>query len=518
MIDLTKIPKKTGCYMFKDNLDKIIYIGKAKDLSKRVKSYFKKNNLDEKTRILVSNIKDIDFFVTDNEIEALILENNLIKKNKPKYNIDLKDSKRYAYIQVTEEEFPRILIARKIDGEGKFYGPFVSAVSRDYIIEALNKVFKIRTCKKLPHKECIRYSIGLCSAPCILKISKSDYEKNIKSAELILKGKINDLIRVLFNEMKEFSRNQEYERALGIKSQIEAIKNLEERQKMERQIKYDEDLINYVLHEGKVYLMIFKSKKGIIENKIDFDFEESPNFLEEFIVQYYSEKETIIPKRIILPIKVEKILQDYLQKISKRRIKIETPIKGDKKNLLDLIKKNIEINLFENIEKVEDLAKELRLNDYPKTIECFDISHLSGTLTVASMVQFRNGKPDKSNYRRFKIKTVEGIDDFASIREVIRRRYTKLILNKESLPNLIVIDGGKGQLSSALKELEKLNIKIPIVSIAKREEEIFEPGKSEPIVLNKKGKALRFLQEIRDEAHRFAISYNKVLRKKKMFE
>jgi len=318
--------------------------------------------------------------------------------------------------------------------------------------------------------------------------------------------------------MKEFSRNQEYERALGIKSQIEAIKNLEERQKMERQIKYDEDLINYVLHEGKVYLMIFKSKKGIIENKIDFDFEESPNFLEEFIVQYYSEKETIIPKRIILPIKVEKILQDYLQKISKRRIKIETPIKGDKKNLLDLIKKNIEINLFENIEKVEDLAKELRLNDYPKTIECFDISHLSGTLTVASMVQFRNGKPDKSNYRRFKIKTVEGIDDFASIREVIRRRYTKLILNKESLPNLIVIDGGKGQLSSALKELEKLNIKIPIVSIAKREEEIFEPGKSEPIVLNKKGKALRFLQEIRDEAHRFAISYNKVLRKKKMFE
>src|SRR3989344_5014000 len=331
MIDLTKIPKKTGCYMFKDNLDKIIYVGKAKDLSKRVKSYFKKNNLDEKTRILVSNIKDRDFFVTDNEIEALILENNLIKKNKPKYNIDLKDSKRYAYIQVTEEEFPRILIARKIDGEGKFYGPFVSAVSRDYIIEALNKVFKIRTCKKLPHKECIRYSIGLCSAPCILKISKSDYEKNIKSAELILKGKINDLIRILFNEMKEFSRNQEYERALGIKSQIEAIKNLEERQKMERQIKYDEDLINYVLHEGKVYLMIFKSKKGIIENKIDFDFEESPNFLEEFIVQYYSEKETIIPKRIILPIKVEKILQDYLQKISKRRIKIETPIKGNKK-------------------------------------------------------------------------------------------------------------------------------------------------------------------------------------------
>ena len=261
---------------------------------------------------------------------------------------------------------------------------------------------------------------------------------------------------------------------------------------------------------------IFNSKKGLIENKIEFEFDYKEGFLEDFLVQYYSENQ--IPSEIILPTEVEFSVNEYLDKVKNEKVKLTKPEKGEKKDLLDLVRMNIEINLFGDYEKIEDLQESLRLNDLPRVIECFDISHLSGTSTVASMVQFRNGKPDKSNYRRFKIQTVEGIDDFSSMAEVIRRRYSKLKFEKLAFPNLIVVDGGKGQLSSALNELEKLNLKVPIISLAKREEEIFLPGKSNPIILDKKSKALKLLQHIRDEAHRFAISYNRLLRKKKVRE
>ncbi len=514
--DLTKVPHNPGCYLFLDKDRKIIYVGKAKDLRKRVTSYFSKKDHDAKTQVMLSEARDIDFIVTNSEVEALILENNLIKKNTPKYNIDLKDSKRYAYLEVTNEKFPRLLIARKTKSEGRLYGPFTSAQNRDYIRQVLIKTFKIRTCNKLPKRPCLRYHIGLCEAPCVGKQTEEDYLSNIKSVETVLKGKIKKLIKNLGKSMLNSSNTQDYERAMRYRDQIRALKFLEERQTMERQKKYNEDIINYLVKGDKVYLMLFNIHKGMLENKQDFEFEKKSEFLEEFLVQYYSENP--IPKEIILPEKVERSIGEYLRKLRGKKLILNVPQKGEKKELLDLVEKNIEIQYFGDADKLNDLKNKINLQEIPSVIECFDISHLAGTALVGSMVQFRNAKPDKSNYRRFKIKTVEGIDDFAAIAEIVRRRYYRLVMNKEPLPNLIVIDGGVGQLHYAIKELEKLGVKVPVVALAKKEEEIYIYGKKEPLRLDKKSKGLLLLIAIRDEAHRFAIKYNKLLRSKKLRE
>ena len=513
MIKLSNIPNNPGCYIFKDKSNKIIYIGKAKNLCKRVKSYFQKTELDPKTQALVQNIKSVDFFVTDNEVEALLLENNLIKKNRPKYNIDLRDSKSYAFIKITDEEYPRLLIARrKRMGKGKFYGPFIHANTRDYIIWTLKKTFQIRTCKRIPKKACLRYHINLCTAPCIGKISKIEYNDKIKMVELILKGGTKELLESLNEKMKNASEKMNFERALELRNQRDAIEWLSEKQKMERQKIYNEDIINYIIEKDKVYLILFNVYKGILENKQDFEFEYSENFLEEFIVQYYSENN--VPRELIISKELDSSLIDFLKTKRNGSVKITIPKKGEKKHLMDLVNKNIELSFFGDIEKLEDLKTKIKLHELPNVIECFDISHLSGTSTVASMVQFRNAKPDKSNYRRFKIMTVDGIDDTSAIAEVVRRRYTRLIRDFVEMPKLIIIDGGRGQLNSAINEINKLNLKIPIISIAKKLEDIYVPGLMFPMKLNKKSKALKLIQEIRDEAHRFAISYNRLLRQK----
>ena len=513
MIKLSNIPNNPGCYIFKDKSNKIIYIGKAKNLNKRVKSYFQKTELDPKTQALVQNIKSVDFFVTDNEVEALLLENNLIKKNRPKYNIDLRDSKSYAFIKITDEEYPRLLIARrKRMGKGKFYGPFIHANTRDYIIWTLKKTFQIRTCKRIPKKACLRYHINLCTAPCIGKISKIEYNDKIKMVELILKGGTKELLESLNEKMKNASEKMNFERALELRNQRDAIEWLSEKQKMERQKIYNEDIINYIIEKDKVYLILFNVYKGILENKQDFEFEYSENFLEEFMVQYYSDNN--VPRELIISKELDSSLIDFLKTKRNGSVKITIPKKGEKKHLMDLVKKNIELSFFGDIEKLEDLKTKLKLHELPNVIECFDISHLSGTSTVASMVQFRNAKPDKSNYRRFKIMTVDGIDDTSAIAEVVRRRYTRLIRDFVEMPKLIIIDGGRGQLNSAINEINKLNLKIPIISIAKKLEDVYVPGLMFPMKLNKKSKALKLIQEIRDEAHRFAISYNRLLRQK----
>lgn len=532
MINLKGIPKNPGCYLFKDKLGSVIYVGKAKSLVKRVKSYFQKEHEDIKTNVLVSKIRDIDFVVTDSEVEALVLENNLIKKYKPKYNIDLKDSKRYAYLEVTAEKFPRLLVARskKVDDgskrkPGKFYGPFVSGMSRDYVLRALRKIFQIRTCNRLPKRKCMRYDIGLCSGPCVGKISERDYVRDVKNAEMVLKGKTRGVIEMLDKKMKAFSRNEDFERALTIREQIRSIRALSEKQKMERQKKYDEDFINWIIHEGRVYLILFNAKKGILENKQFFDFEWTPNFLEEFLVQFYSDYDC--PKEVVLPpldissgddltgqaVKIDKGLRDFIKDKDGR---IVVPKQGEKMELLDLVKKNIDIAVFGDSDKIKELGEKLKLNSIPKVIECFDISHLSGTDVVASMVQFRDGQPDKSNYRRFKIRGGDVNDDYAAMCEVIGRRYSGLKKSGEDLPDLVVVDGGKGQLGVALDVLDELKIGIPVISLAKKLEEVFVPGRNEGIGLNGKSKALRLLQEIRDEAHRFAISYQRLLRRKRI--
>ena len=516
MYNIDHIPKNPGCYIFKNKNDKAIYVGKAKNLKKRLNSYQYKKDLDLKTRAMLSNAKKIDFIVTDNEVESLILENTLIKKYQPKYNIRLKDAKSHTYLLLTDEEYPRLIINRDKKGKGKLFGPFVNAQERNYLLHFIRKTFMIRTCKKMPKKPCLRYHIKLCNAPCIGNISKEEYNRKIIKVKMMLSGKTYELLKKLEQEMKKYSDKKMFEQAIFTRDEINAVKYLNEQQKMQREKRYNEDIINYEIKDDKVYLMLFNIFKGTLSNKEEFVFDYNQDFFEEFIIQYYSEKP--IPKELIIPQKVAESVKQFLCETKQSSVKITIPEKGEKKKLLRLVLKNIEIMFFADIDKVKTLKTRLHLNQDPFVIECFDISHLSGTSTVGSMVQFRNGKPDKSNYRRFRIRTVEGIDDTAAIAEVVKRRYNRLKKEEKELPDLIIIDGGCGQLNYALKELEKLNVKIPIISIAKKYEEIYIPGYIQSLRLEKKDKALHFIQEIRDEAHRFAIKYNRLLRKKEMIK
>jgi excinuclease ABC subunit C len=514
MFSIEKIPIDSGCYLFKDKKDNIIYVGKAKNLKKRLSNYNRNNNLDIKTKYLLKNTSSIDYVVTDNEIEAFILENTLIKKYQPKYNINLKDSKNYAFIQLTVEKYPRIMIARKKIGKGKFYGPFVSAKERDYILYFLRRTFKIRTCNRIPKKACLRYHIDLCSAPCINEITVEEYNDSINKIKMVLSGKSKELIKQMKKKMKINIKELKYEKAQKIKNEITALEKINEKQNMQRQKKHDEDIINFRIKNHTVYLLLFHIYKGTLTDKNEFIFDYNDDFLDEFIIQYYSENH--IPKEIIISKKLSDSIISFLQTKKGGNVIINKPLKGEKKQLLELVDKNINKSFFKGQDKTNSLKIKLKLKKIPKIIECFDISHLSGTSIVGSMVQFDEGQPCKKNYRRFRIRSVNKIDDFEAIAEIVRRRYKRLINEKSKLPDLIIIDGGKGQLNSALKELKKLDLDISIISIAKKFDEIFSPNLISPIKLDKKDNALKYVQEIRDEAHRFAINYNKLLRKKEL--
>ncbi len=516
MFDINLMPKDSGCYIFRDKNNKVIYVGKAKNLKKRVSNYNRINNLDLKTKFLVNNVRSIDYIVTDNEIEAFILENTLIKKYQPKYNINLKDAKNYAYIKITDETYPRILVARDKKGKGIFYGPFVSAKERDYILYFLRRTFKIRTCNKIPKKACLRYHINLCSASCTGNISLDEYNESIKKVKMILSGKSSDLIKKLHKEMQVFIKNLQYEQAIKIRNEINALEKINERQNMQRQKKYNEDIISFKIKDNRVFLILFHVYKGTLSDKNEFVFEYNDDFLDEFIIQYYSENK--IPNEIIISRKMSDSIISFLQTMKGGNVKVNMPLKGEKKQLLDLVEKNIDKTFFKEINKSKSLKLKLDLLKNPKIIECFDISHLSGTSTVGSMVQFIDGKAFKNNYRRYRIRSVKKINDFEAISEVVRRRYQRIINENSIFPDLIIIDGGKGQLNSAIKELKKLNLDIPIISIAKHFEEIYTPNHMKPIRLEKKDIALKYIQEIRDEAHRFAINYNKLLRVKELIK
>ncbi|MEN6442967.1 MAG: excinuclease ABC subunit UvrC [Methanoregula sp.] len=514
MIDPATLPENPGCYLYADTGGTIIYVGKAKNLKKRVSSYFSKKDHDPKTRSLVEHIASVDVMVTNTETEAFLLENTLIKKHQPKYNIDLKDAKRYAWIELTCEEFPRLVIARQTKGDGTFFGPFVSAAERDHVLKVVKKAFHLRTCKKIPKRPCLRRHMQSCSAPCTGTLSPQEYDGNVKKAALLLKGKGGELLERLRQEMAERSAAEDYERALELRNEIAAIGHLADRQTVERRREYDQDVIACRASAGQVYLVVFNVEHGSLSNKQEYTFEAVEDFFDEFLVQYYSEREP--PAELILDHATDPALAGFLSQKKGRHVDVIFPQRGEKKQLLDLALKNLEIAFFRDVLKGADLGAALGLVPAPSVIECFDISHLSGTAMVGSMVQFRDGKPDKSNYRRFRIKTVEGIDDFASIAEVVKRRYQRLVDEHAALPDLVIIDGGKGQLSSATGVLGTLGIDIPVIAIAKREEEIYVPGAVLPLRLDRKSSALRYVEEIRDEAHRFAVSYNRLLRKKKV--
>jgi excinuclease ABC subunit C len=521
MIDLKKIPENPGCYFYKDVSGKIIYIGKAKNLKKRVSSYFKKDDFDSKTKALIENISSMDYIVTKNELEALLLENNLIKKHKPKYNIIFKDSKEYTYITLTNEKFPRFVILREKPKENqKSFGPFISAEKRDDILKYINKYFKLRTCRKLPKTSCIRYHIGQCTAPCIKNISQEEYLKIIENVINVLKGKTEKVIIGLEKKMNYFSKINNFESALVLRDQINAIKYLSLKQNVEKAKVFDQDLINYIIYNQKAYFVLFNISKGILVNKREFIFDifEEDTVLDDFLLKFYIDKKNM-PKEVIVPKEVSLSIIDFFKK-KKININFVFPKIGEKKELLYFAYKNIEIKFFENTLALKELKEALSLKEIPKIIECFDISHTSGKNTVGSMVQFLDGRENKKEYRRFKIKSYQGSNDYLGIYEIVKRRYTRVLKEGKDLPNLIVIDGGKGQLSFAKKAIDSLNLykKIDLISLAKREEEIFKEDNLFPIKLLKTSKALKLLQRIRDQAHRFAITYNRLLRKKSLFK
>jgi excinuclease ABC subunit C len=513
-VEIRCLPTSPGCYLFRDASGEILYIGKAKQLRHRVASYFQKDRPDPKADLLVSRIASVDVIVTANEVEALILENNLIKHHQPRYNINLKDAKNFAYIQITREDFPRISIARRAEGGGRFFGPFVSARERDHLLHLLKRVFCLRTCRRMPRRPCLRAYMNSCSAPCTGRIGTTEYYTQVERAVGVLQGHIKPLIADLREEMAKHSRQQEYEQARVIRDQISALDRLEIRQHVERPRSFDQDVVAYLVRGDLIHLLVFSVFHGKLAEKEEFSFSLHENFFEEFLVQYYSEKEP--PRELILSEPVDPVVEEFLSGRRGSPVTVTVPQRGAKARLLELVCRNLELAAGSAGLKVEALQRALRLPEPPRIIECFDISHLSGTSMVGSMVRYNDGSPDKSQYRRFRIRSADMPDDVTAMAEVVRRRYTRLLREESVLPDLILVDGGKGQLHSALEELRKLGISIPLAALAKQEEEIYVPGLSLSLNLSRTDRASLYLQEIRDEAHRFAHAYHILLRRREV--
>ena len=548
---LRDVPKNPGVYLHSNVKKEIIYVGKANSLQDRLKYYFSPQiDATPKIKELMNNIHDFDFIVTESEQEALLLENQLIKKYQPKYNARLKDDKSYPYIKITKsEEFPQIVISRNPKNDkNKYYGPYSSISSVRQTLDLLSKIFPYRTCTKeitgKDKKACLEFDIGRCKAPCIGNSDQAEYEEIISSVEKFLSGKTSPIVKEIKNEMVKASNAQNYERAAVYRDRIKAIERILEKQKVSG-LRYETfDLISCVKIDNEAMIIVFNIRKGnmIAHEKFRIERTESTEveeIIRLFLYDYYS-KSIFIPNSILVSEypSEKNIIKDFLENKSKKKINISIPVRGTKKKLLEMGTSNAKeslkqwqikwINDSKKTRKaLNDLQNELGLINLPNRIECFDIYHIQGSNVVASMSVFENGLPKKSDYRRFKISEDKN-DDFAAMREVINRRYKKLLEKKDiskkldsfsKVPDLILIDGVKGQLSSALQVLLELGFSnIPIAGIAKREEEIFMPYNEEPIILDRSSQGLYLIQRVRDEAHRFAITYHRNIRQKKSIQ
>ncbi|MBK8945716.1 MAG: excinuclease ABC subunit C [Ignavibacteriae bacterium] len=535
---ISAIPSLPGVYQFFNSEGKIIYIGKAINLRSRVQSYFRSKVDSPKTQALVSKVENFDIIATENEIEALVLENNLIKKHKPRYNVNLKDDKSYPYIKVTKEPFPQVYPTRDIVQDGsKYFGPYTEVKSMKNSLRMINKLFKIRSCsyfidqnvieqKKI--KVCLDYHIKKCDGPCEGLVSEELYSKMVNQVVKVLRGKTSDLIDELKSEMNEVSSKLQFEKAAEIRDKIEQLNVYSERQKIVTNDFDDKDIIALAIEAKDVACTILNIRSGRLvgkrQLKLSVELDEELEKIYSSAIKFYYGEYVEIPKIIILEILPDddKTLLDWLNSKSDKKVNFVIPkIQSEAKSLLTMCKQNAILQLKDiQLQKMKkdgnlpyvlsSLKRDLRLNDLPRKIECFDISNLQGTDTVASMVVFVDGKPKKSLYRKYIIKSVEGPNDFASMQEVIERRYSKLIEENEQLPDLIMVDGGKGQLSSAVEILDKLEIKkYNIIGLAKRLEEVFFPGISEAQSIPKTSSSLKLLQHLRDEAHRFAITFHR---------
>jgi len=537
---LKELPNKSGVYIMHDINGDIIYVGKAKNLKKRVSSYFNQSQKTPKVWAMVEKIDWFEYIITPNELDAFALENNLIKKEQPFYNILLKDSKTFPYIKLDiSSNYPRFSVVRKVLKDGaKYFGPYLAGVSANAILDFLNKFFKLRTCKKSLQKpqkrECLNYQLGLCSAPCTGKISETEYNKNILDAINFLNGNDEQVVKKLNTQMQNFAETENFEQAIEVRKILNMITKLRSHSIANLPKNVNKDVICYFSNEVTSAIAVLIVRNGRILGVqsfsiIDPSITES-EVLENFMLSYY--ENAIIPSEIIINYSLEDEL--FLQEVFSKKVKFITNPKGVNLKLLKMAEENAKEHIEKNLTKdrqkydntigaIKALKEKLKLNSVPKRIECYDISHISGTNSVASMVVFKNGEAKKSDYRKMKIKSFVGNDDFKSLKEVLTRRILRFInQDGESFkekPDLLVIDGGKGQLGSCLEILKqfKLDDKIEIISLAKKLEEVFVVDKEDGIRLDHNTAPLKLLQRARDEAHRFAITFHRKTRTKNMF-
>ena len=532
-IILKTIPEDPGVYQFLSSDKSIIYVGKAKNLKKRVSSYFQKNIKSRKTLNLVKNTKYVEHVVVHSESDALLLENSLIKKNQPKYNILLRDDKTYPWICIKNEPFPRVFVTRKLVKDGsQYFGPFTSFKTINTIMGIIKQLYSLRNCnynlssKNIEQKKfkvCLEYHLGNCLGGCEGKESLEDYEKNILAIKQILKGNVNESKRNFKKEMIKFSNNQEYEKAQKIKEKIQLLENYQSKSTVVSSKLNNIDVFSIISDSESAFVNFLQVAHGKIirfhNQEVKKKLNEDDEKILSLMILSIREKYNSTSKNIISHINLENQIN----------LKFIIPRSGDNKKLLDLSIKNAKAFRFERNKQtqlvdperhinriMEQMRIDLKMKEEPRHIECFDISNIQGTNNVASCVVFINGKPSKKLYRKFNIKTIDGQNDFGSMQEVVFRRYKRLLDEKQDLPNLIVIDGGKGQLSSAVKSLKELDLdnKISVLGIAKRLEELYFPNDSIPLYLNKKSETLKVIQQLRNEAHRFGVSFHRDKRSK----
>ena len=541
---LKLLPSLPGCYIYYNAEGEVIYVGKAKILKRRVMSYFNRKHDSVKVNILVSQIDRMEYIITNTEVEALILESHLIKKYKPKYNILLKDDKKYPYFLITDEDFPRITIVRKKNlnpEKGHYYGPYTDIRAMHATLDFLKKIFPLKQCKtpKFKDRPCLYYHIGRCMAPCQNKVSSEEYKNIVKQAELFLSGKQSELMKQLKEQMQKYSDSLQFEKAAKLRDSYNDLAKILEKQKVVYEnTKLNEDVISFLADEGIFAIVILMIREGRLIDKKDFIYdveeEDRTEFFATFFKEYYSTLKLDYPDRIVsneLEAVGEKSLyEEWLEILAQKKVKISYGKSAQGKELQMLADKNAKVvldnakikkmaSIYDDFNEIGSyLAEKLQLKNFPHRMECYDISHIQGTNTVASMVVFENGLKKGSEYRKFKLKSTEGKpDDFLSMKEVLTRRLSRLGEPKWEKPDLMIIDGGKGQLSSVMQIIEELGVNdIDVVSLAKKHEEVFLPKQSDPVILPRNSSALFLFQRIRDEAHRFAITYHRKLRSKSM--
>ncbi|MBN1164999.1 MAG: excinuclease ABC subunit UvrC [Candidatus Krumholzibacteriota bacterium] len=534
--NIKRLPDSPGVYMMKDEKGKIVYVGKAKKLNQRVRNYLRADdNLDVKTRSLMGTVAAIDYIVTENEKEALILECNLIKEYRPRYNVRLKDDKRYPYLKLTvNEKYPRLFLVRNIKSDGaEYFGPYTDTGMVRHNLKIIQSIFQLRSCPNqnfsdARSRECLNFQIKRCLAPCTGRVNREDYQEVVNQVRLFLKGRSNRLIKNLEARMRRLSAADRFEEASVVRDQILSLEKIRQRQHAVSPGGKDEDIVALATERGKACGVVIRVREGKILSSESFllpDVENDDiNSICDVFLKLYYHSSTDIPAKIYTQLKPVDgaLIEEWLREKTGKKVSLAAPRKGHKKQLVALAEKNASLKLLVDKGRRSDVLlllgevkRTLGIHSTPFRVEAFDVSNIQGSDAVGSMVTFENGKPLKSGYRLFKIREVEGVDDFSMLREILKRRFESLQTGKSRHPDLILVDGGRGQVTAGQRAMEECGVGgISLIGLAKRNEEIYQPGKKDVIKLPSRSPVLKFLQRIRDEAHRFAVSYHRKLRSK----